>query len=129
MKMSLNKAAKECGRAKSTILEAIRSGRLSAPKDERGRYEIDPAELFRVFGKTEPNEQIEPIPNTQEKQKTEVLEERINSQSILMERMSNEIDELKAQRDKWQTQAERQTLLLEKEKERPRGILSWFSRP
>lgn len=64
MFLSLNKASKEAEIAKSTLSEAIKSGRLSAEKDERGRYKIDPAELFRVFPKTSPNEQSEPKPNT-----------------------------------------------------------------
>jgi hypothetical protein len=50
MKFSLGQAAKETGLDKSTISRAIKSGRLSAQrKDGGGGYEIDPAELFRVF--------------------------------------------------------------------------------
>jgi hypothetical protein len=50
MKFSLGQAAKETGLDKSTISRAIKSGRLSAQRKEGGGgYEIDPAELFRVF--------------------------------------------------------------------------------
>jgi hypothetical protein len=50
MKFSLGQATKETGLDKSTISRAIKSGRLSAQrKDGSGGYEIDPAELFRVF--------------------------------------------------------------------------------
>jgi hypothetical protein len=49
MKLSLGQAAKEVGLDKSTISRAIKSGKLSAQRKERGGYEIDPAELFRVF--------------------------------------------------------------------------------
>ena len=49
MPLTLNQAAKTCGRSKSTLLNAINSGRMSAPKDDRGRYAIDPAELHRAF--------------------------------------------------------------------------------
>jgi hypothetical protein len=50
MKFSLGQAAKETGLDKSTISRAIKSGRISAQrKDGSGGYEIDPAELFRVF--------------------------------------------------------------------------------
>lgn len=65
-KLSLNKAAKEAGIAKSTLLEAIRNNRMSAPKNDKGHYEIDPAELFRVFPKTSSTEQAEPKPTTPE---------------------------------------------------------------
>jgi hypothetical protein len=43
-------AARLTGRDRSTITRAIESGRLSAGRDERGRYQIDPAELERAFG-------------------------------------------------------------------------------
>jgi hypothetical protein len=49
MKLSLGQAAKETGLDKSTISRAIKTGRLSAQRKDRGGYEIDPAELFRVF--------------------------------------------------------------------------------
>ena len=52
MKWSLNEAAKNGGRSKATILRAIKSGRMSAPKNELGEYEIDPAEFYRVFPPT-----------------------------------------------------------------------------
>jgi hypothetical protein len=58
MQLSLGQAAKETGMDKSTISRAIKSGKLSATRKENGGYEIDPAELFRVFApaskKTEP---------------------------------------------------------------------------
>src|SRR4051794_38857893 len=43
-------AAKLVSRDRSTILRALESGRLSASKDERGQWLIDPAELERVYG-------------------------------------------------------------------------------
>jgi excisionase family DNA binding protein len=47
--LTLGQAAKETGVSKPTISKAINKGRLSATKNEKGEYEIDPAELFRVF--------------------------------------------------------------------------------
>jgi hypothetical protein len=51
MKFSLGQAARETGLDKSTLSRAIKSGRLSAQRknSSNGGYEIDPAELFRVF--------------------------------------------------------------------------------
>jgi|SRR5262245_9017581 len=34
---------------RSTVLRAIKAGRLSAQRDEQGGWQIDPAELHRVF--------------------------------------------------------------------------------
>lgn len=62
IKLSLNKAAKEAGVAKATLLEALKSGRVSASKSEKGHWEIDPSELFRVFPKTGSENLQEPIP-------------------------------------------------------------------
>jgi len=49
MKLSAKQAAKEVGKSTPTITRAIKSGRISAAKNDNGGYEIDPAELFRVF--------------------------------------------------------------------------------
>ena len=49
MKLSLSQAAKETGKDKSTIRRAIDKGKLSAEKNVHGHYEVDPAELFRVY--------------------------------------------------------------------------------
>lgn len=46
---TLGKAAKETGLSKPTISKAIKKGRLSATRNEQGGYQIDPAELFRVY--------------------------------------------------------------------------------
>ena len=72
MKFSLGQAAKETGLDKSTISRAIKSGRISAQrKDGGGGYEIDPAELFRVFPPA-PKEQS-PIPLPMTDTSTDVL--------------------------------------------------------
>jgi hypothetical protein len=49
MKLTLGQAAKEAGISKPSLSAAIKNGRLSAYKNESGSYEIDPAELFRVY--------------------------------------------------------------------------------
>jgi hypothetical protein len=46
--LSLTQAAKASGRAKSTLSRAIRRGDLSAVQ-KGNSFEIEPAELFRVF--------------------------------------------------------------------------------
>lgn len=49
MKYSLSDAAKATGKNKTTIQRAIKTGKISAVKKDSGAYEIDPAELHRVF--------------------------------------------------------------------------------
>jgi hypothetical protein len=62
MKFSLGQAAKETGLDKSTISRAIKSGRLSAQRKDGGGYEIDPAELFRVFPPASKEQTDTPLP-------------------------------------------------------------------
>jgi excisionase family DNA binding protein len=48
--LNVRDAAKLTGKDRSTLTRAIEKGRLSAARDEAGRYLIDPAELERAFG-------------------------------------------------------------------------------
>lgn len=49
MKHTLGTAAKATGVSKSTIYRAVKSGKLSASRNADDEYEIDPAELHRVY--------------------------------------------------------------------------------
>ena len=49
MKFSANQAAEKTGKHVTTIIRAIKSGKLSADKNEDGSYSIDTSELFRVY--------------------------------------------------------------------------------
>jgi excisionase family DNA binding protein len=50
MSYSLSEAARAAGVNKSTILRAIKAGKISAVRDEAsGGWSIDPAELHRVY--------------------------------------------------------------------------------
>ena len=42
-------AAAAVGRNKTAILRAIKVGKISVSKDENGEWQIDPAELHRVY--------------------------------------------------------------------------------
>ena len=49
MTYSLSQAATATGKDRSTIQRAIKNGKISATLNETGAYQIDPAELHRVF--------------------------------------------------------------------------------
>lgn len=49
MHYTLGEAAKATGKSKPTIQRAIKSGKISAHRNDDGSYTIDPAELHRVF--------------------------------------------------------------------------------
>lgn len=49
MPYTLGEAAKATGKAKPTILNALRKGKISGAQDENGRWQIEPVELHRVY--------------------------------------------------------------------------------
>lgn len=117
VKLSLNKAAKEASVAKSTLLEALNSGRMSAEKNDRGHWQIDPSELFRVFPKSGSAEEVEPtstsFENPQKTTDNSALEIEVKMLREQIERMDTErerertqfTDQIEALRE----QAERQS--------------------
>jgi hypothetical protein len=46
---TLAQAIAATGRSRSTLIRAIRRGKLSAARDESGTYLVEPSELHRVF--------------------------------------------------------------------------------
>jgi hypothetical protein len=42
-------AAAAVGRNKTAILRAIKAGKISVAKDDNGEWQIDPAELHRIY--------------------------------------------------------------------------------
>lgn len=61
MPYTLGQAAKATGKSKSTLQAAIKKGRISAIQDDLGQYQIDPAELHRVYPPISPtNRPTEP---------------------------------------------------------------------
>lgn len=46
---TLKEGAEACGKGKTALLKAIQKGRISASKNAFGEWEIDPAELHRVY--------------------------------------------------------------------------------
>ena len=67
MVYTLGEAARATGKSKATISKAIKSGRLSARKDETGTFHIDPSELHRVYPPTVSSEHKETPIRTPEK--------------------------------------------------------------
>jgi hypothetical protein len=155
-KLSLRDAAKEAGTSKTSILRAIQSGRLSAPRNDQGGYEIDPAELFRVYPRrstdmdhrdrsgTRPTDQSVPadgphVPGGVDARTavmTAALEAQIQGLQEIIRRLDGDKADLKADRDAWRAQAESAQRLLSAPPQPStaivqsgsRGLLSWFRR-
>lgn len=123
--LSLRQAATQAGTSKSTILRAVQSGRLSASRtDDRG-YSINPAELFRVYppkgdavaagqSMMRPEGQGAPVPGpldaTEVRIRNAQLEAEINALKAILELERKRAEELRGERDRWASQAERLTL-------------------
>ena len=89
--LTLGQAAKETGLSKTAISRAVKSGRLSATKNEQGEYQIDPSELFRVYPvaanvDSEQERQATPKDNSGLQGQVELLREIVDD---LRERLNN----------------------------------------
>lgn len=113
MKVSANEAAKRVGKSPPTISRAIKSGKLSATKLDGGGYEIDEAELYRVWPRVAPKDNVKDnMLNHETPNESGVLQVKLEAKDDKIADLLGQIEDLKTQRDKWQGQAER--LLLER---------------
>lgn len=98
---SLRQAAEAVGKGKPAVLKAIKNGRISALKNGRGEWEIDPAELHRVYPTISGNGSGSGSSERQETAKeTSVLEREVE---LLRERLTEkdgQIDDLRGERDR-----------------------------
>ena len=123
--LSLREAAEQTGVSKSTIFRAIKAGRMSAPRNDDGEFQIDPAELFRVYPPKPARDlnlgvsgDVPARPGTQPEGRSapdaEAVELRVRNAALEAEvkGLREMADELRRARDKWESQAERLTLAL-----------------
>lgn len=127
MNLSLGQAAKACGKSKATISKALKSGKLSFVKKTSAGYEIDPAELFRVF----PKETKQPlIANDQQPPQstpeTKALEREIELLREMLSKSEETVERERANADKWQKQAE--ILALTDERKGKGGLFGIFKK-
>lgn len=109
MVYTLGEAAKATGKSKATISKAIKSGRISASKDDTGAFRIDPSELHRVYPPT-PKGEHEETPketpeNTPETGDFKALQARLEAAQERLADKDAVIADLREDRDKWRQQA------------------------
>ena len=63
MGYTLGQAAKATGKDRSTIYRAIKTGKTSAAQNAHGEWDIDPAELHRVYP---PKQQVNIVRNSED---------------------------------------------------------------
>jgi hypothetical protein len=147
---TLGQASKETGIGKSQLSKALNSGKMSFVSKDSSGYQLDPAEVFRVFPpkqketKMERLETIEtPIETQLHAQKIAFLEREIKAMQSQLEK--SEAREQKSLEMAQQEKDEKTRLLLllekqglmlehlskketpaEEEKPQKRGLFSWF---
>lgn len=111
MQHTLGTAAKATGKSRSTILRAVKDGKISATKDHNGNYAIDPAELHRVFNpvaEEQPTEQIMTLHATPkeaslEQLETAVLRAKLEGVEVLLKREQQDNEDLRKRLDQAET--------------------------
>jgi hypothetical protein len=148
--LTLGQAARLTGFGKTTLTRAIKAGRLSANRRDDGSYEIDPAELTRVYSiRTETTETVAqsghavhhatpgetPRDGGSDPEVTArlaALEEQVRGLRELLDEVRQSRDEVRQERDGWRSQAERLTLALpspdEKNAADPAPRRGWWRR-
>lgn len=110
--LTLSQAAKVLGKSKSTLNRAIKTGRLSATRNEDGTFSIDPAELYRAFPaplqnvRHEPQtERIRTVPQSDLNNRINLLEQLLEKERDTSAREREIAADLREDRDKWRQQA------------------------
>jgi hypothetical protein len=124
MVYTLGEAAKATSKSKATISKAIKSGRISAHKDETGTFHIDPSELHRVYPPTVYRERKETPENTLERTNIDgtirELQARLEATHERLSDKETVIADLREDRDRWRQQA---TALLADQRP-PKGLIA-----
>ena len=114
--LTVAEAAEEVGISRGGIWKAIKTGRLSATKNNSGQIVIDPAELYRVYrpvDKLSPlNEQQSSTESTCKQHEVDELTARLELTNKLLARAENEVDDLRRRLDDEAAERRKLTLLL-----------------
>jgi excisionase family DNA binding protein len=111
MPYSLAEAAQATGLNRSTILRAIKSGRISGTRDASGAWQVEPVELHRIFPPAAAPPKVAP-----QDAQTDALVAELRAQ----------LAEMRAQRDAWQGIAERLALSRPKPSEPEQKPMTWW---
>jgi hypothetical protein len=123
--LSLSEAAIAAGIAKSTIWRAVKAGRISAARTVTGTYQVDPAELFRVFPAMPKNVEIKQLAPAVETGIVPALEAQISALKEVSNLLKEQLADTRKDRDAWRTQAESNQRLLVDARPRRRGLFGW----
>jgi hypothetical protein len=122
MSLTLAEASTQVGVNRSTLLRAIKSGKMSGIRDDAGAWHVEPVELFRVFAPVPASEQAQSEP---QHASADVLVAELRAQLARMERalddirqdrdrtvarLDSDIADMRRERDEWREQFKRLSL-------------------
>lgn len=118
MKLSVGEAAKATGLSRQAIQAAIKKGTISATKGAKGNWQIDPAELFRVYqpAKQDDTPILQNFTSLGTEKDAEIRELSANLKAAheLLEHLQAQNEDLKAEREAWKQQAHEWMLMTTK---------------
>jgi hypothetical protein len=123
--LSLSEAAISAGIAKSTIWRAVKAGRLSASRTVTGTYQVDPAELFRVFPAMPKNVEMRQPAPVIETAVIPALEAQLSALKEVSSLLREQLEDARKDRDAWRIQAESNQRLLVDARPHRRGLFGW----
>lgn len=105
MKYTAGQAAQAAGISTPTITRAIKSGKISATKDHTGAWQIEPAELHRVYqieshlkdSETQMKSDVTPLKDNALQVDVEVLRARLEAAEALNAERADQIQYLRSQ--------------------------------
>ena len=121
MTHSLATAAAACGLNKSTILRAIKSGKISATKDEHGQWQIQPIELHRTY---KPRTDAHTAECNGTHPDATAVQGQLDGLRQVADLLRAQLEDVRADRDCWRNQAEAIARQLPDQRERK----AWWRR-
>ena len=108
---SLQQAADAAGVNKSTVLRAIKAGKVSATRNEHDQWLIDPAELHRVYPPAAAgNGKLKGAGNDTHQADLMEANQRAAMAELEVGLLRGTIEDLRRDRDSWREQAQRLAL-------------------
>jgi len=140
---TLGQAAKETGIGKSQLSKALSSGKMSFVSKDSSGYQLDPAEVFRVFRSKPKKTETERLETTETQIETQLHAQKIAFLERELKAMQSQLEKSEAREQQEKEEKTRLLLLLEKqglmlehlskketppqeEKPQKRGLFSWF---
>lgn len=132
--LTLGQAAEMCGWSKAALSKAIKSGQMSVHAKTKAGFQLDPAEVLRVFPKkteTHANEQSEipqkHIGNSALSAEVEALRQQISTAELERtrerEQLTDRIESLQQMLADEKSERRQLTALLTDQREKPTGQL------